>query len=275
MKQDMKEKVREITEQLEKGVQDVFISDNYLNFLTTMSKFHKYSFGNCLLIAMQKPDATLVAGYKAWQTKFKRQVRKGEKAIQILAPVPKKYKKEVVLADGTTEEQEVKWTGFTITNVFDISQTDGEELPAFVHKLEDDVEGYEDLLQKLQDVSPVPITFEDIKGTANGFFHTVDKKIVVKTGMPQAQTIKTLVHEIAHSIMHDKENGTDKEAGRRTKEVQAESVAYVVNQYLGLDTSDYSFGYVAGWSTGKDIKELKTSLDLIRKTAHDIIEKVG
>lgn len=270
-----KERIKEITEKLEQGVQDVFTSDNYLQFLQTMSKFHNYSFGNCLLIAMQKPEATLVAGYKAWQTKFKRQVRKGEKAIQILAPVPKKYKKEVVLEDGTTEEQEVKYTGFTVTNVFDISQTDGEEIPAFIHKLDEDVEGYEDLLQKLQDVSPVPVTFEDIKGTASGFFHTLEKKIVVQSGMPQAQTVKTLVHEIAHSIMHDKEDGTDKEADRRTKEVQAESVAYVVNQYLGLDTSDYSFGYVAGWSTGKDTKELKASLDLIRKTAHDIIDKVA
>lgn len=270
-----KDRIKEITEKLEQGVQDVFTSDNYLQFLQTMSKFHNYSFGNCLLIAMQKPEATLVAGYKAWQTKFKRQVRKGEKSIQILAPVPRKYKKEIVLDDGTVEEQEIKYTGFTVTNVFDISQTDGEEIPEYIHKLTDDVEGYEELLQKLQDVSPVPVTFEDIKGTTNGFFHTVDKKIVIQEGMPEAQTIKTFVHEIAHSLMHDKEDGTDKEASRRAKEVQAESVAYVVNQYLGLDTSDYSFGYVAGWSSGQDTKELKTSLESIRRTAHDIIDRLG
>ena len=270
-----KDKIKEITEQLEKGVQDVFTSDNFIQYLQVMSKFHNYSFNNTLLIAMQKPDATLVAGYKAWQTKFKRQVRKGEKSIKILAPIPRKVMKEVTLADGTKEEQEYKWTGFTVTSVFDISQTDGEELPAYVHTLDGDLEEYEAMIEKLKTVSPVPIEFEDIAGTANGYYHTVDKRIAIQSGMSQAHTIKTMVHEIAHSILHDKDDGLEKESDHRTKEVQAESVAYVVNQYLGLDTSDYSFGYVAGWSSGKDTKELKSSLEVIRNISHEIIDKIA
>ena len=269
-----KDRIKEITEQLEQGVLEVFTSDNYLKYLQVMSKFHNYSFGNCVLIAMQNPEATLVAGYKAWQTKFKRQVRKGETSIKILAPIPRKMTKEVTLADGTVEEKEIKWMDFTVTSVFDISQTDGEEIPTYIHKLDGDVDEYEKLIDKLTEISPVPVGFEDIQGSANGYFHTVDKRIATQEGMSQAQTVKTMVHEIAHSIMHDKDDGTDKEADNRTREVQAESVAYVVNNYLGLDTSDYSFGYVAGWSTGKDIKELRASLEAIRNTAHDMIDRI-
>lgn len=274
MKESRTDKIKQITDKLEQGVKDVF-TDNFINYLQVISKFHNYSFNNTLLIAMQKPDATLVAGYKSWQTKFKRQVRKGESAIRILAPIPCKMKKEVALQDGTMEEQEIKFTRYRAVSVFDISQTDGEELPSICKTVADDVEEYETLRDKLISIAPVPVGFEDIQGGANGYFHHEDKRIAIKAGMPQGQTIKTLVHEIAHSILHDKDQGEEKEADRRTKEVQAESVAYVVNQYLGLDTSDYSFGYVAGWSSGKDVKELRASLETIRNTAHDIIDKIA
>lgn len=271
MKQDMKQKVKEITEQLEQGVAEVFTSDNFIQYLQVMSKFHDYSFNNCLLIAMQCPTATLVAGYKAWQKKFKRQVRKGEKAIKILAPIPCK----ITVEDEEGEEKEIKFNRFRAVSVFDIAQTDGEEMPEFVHKLTGDVDGYNELAGKLTSISPVPIRFDVIEGTANGYFSSADKEIVIRKDMSQAQIIKTMVHEIAHSILHDKDNGLEKDANRKTKEVQAESVAYVVSQYLRLDTSDYSFGYIAGWSSDKDTKELKASLQVIRDTAHDIISKVA
>lgn len=269
-----KEQIKEITQKLEQGVADVFTSDNFRNYLATMAKFHTYSLNNQLLIWMQKPDATRVAGYKSWQTKFHRQVRKGETGIKILAPIPCKYKKEVQTEEGL-EEKEIQFTRFKAISVFDISQTDGEELPDIVKDLDGAVEGYDELVEKLQAASPVPVGFEDIKTGAKGYYHILDKRIAIQSGMSEVQTIKTMVHEIAHSILHDKEEGIEKDATRNTKECQAESVAYVVSQYLGLDTSDYSFGYVAGWSTGKDIKELRTSLEVIRATAEEIIQKVA
>ena len=275
MKKDMQEKVKEITEQLEQGVAELFTSEKFMAYLQAMSKFHNYSLNNSLLIWMQMPEATLVAGYKDWQRKFKRQVRKGETSIKILAPIPKKYRKEVVLDDGTTEEREISYMRYRAVSVFDISQTDGYDLPEICRSLDGDVDGYQGLVDKLKEISPVPVDFEDIAGTANGFYHLADKRIVVQQGMSQSQTIKTMVHEIAHSILHEKDSGTEKEADRRTREVQAEAVAYTVNQYLGLDTSDYSFGYIVGWSSGKETKELKESLVAIRNTAHDIIEKIA
>lgn len=275
MKKDMQEKVKEITEQLEQGVAELFTSEKFMAYLQAMSKFHNYSLNNSLLIWMQMPEATLVAGYKDWQRKFKRQVRNGETSIKILAPIPKKYRKEVVLDDGTTEEREISYMRYRAVSVFDISQTDGDDLPEICRSLDGDVDGYQGLVDKLKEISPVPVDFEDIAGTANGFYHLADKRIVVQQGMSQSQTIKTMVHEIAHSILHDKDSGIEKEADRRTREVQAEAVAYTVNQYLGLDTSDYSFGYIVGWSSGKETKELKESLAAIRNTAHDIIEKIA
>ena len=270
------EQIKELTKKLEQGVQDVFTSDNFINYLSVMSRFHNYSFNNCLLIAMQKPEATLVAGYKAWQNKFGRQVRKGEESIKILAPMPRKRKKKVLLEDGTTEEQEYTYCDYRAVSVFDISQTDGKDLPEhYVHGLEGDVDQYDTLITKLETAAGIPITFEEIEGGANGYFHREDKRIVIKKDMSQTQTVKTMIHEVAHSILHDKDNGTEKEADRRTKEVQAESVAYVVSQYLGLDTSGYSFGYVAGWSSGKDVKELRASLEAIRNTAHEIIDRMA
>lgn len=266
----MKKDIKEITEQLEQGVKNIFESDKYKEYLDFMGKFYDYSVNNIILIMIQKPEASLVAGYKAWQTKFNRQVRKGEKGLTILAPCPHK---KIVEQDG--EEKELVWTSFRAVKVFDISQTDGEPIPThYIDTLTGDVKDFEKLLGKLMSIAPVPVTFEEITSGAYGYFSNATKSIVVKDAMSEQQTIKTLVHEIAHAILHEKENGEEKEADRRTKEVQAESVAYTVCNALGLDTADYSFGYVAGWSEGKEVKELRESMEVIRKTAVEIIGKL-
>lgn len=262
--------IKAITEQLEQGVKDVFTSDKYIEYLRFMSKFTSYSFNNTMLIFLQKPDASLVAGYKSWQQKG-RQVRKGEKGITILAPCP--HKKEVETEDG--EKQTISWTSFRAVSVFDVSQTDGEELPTgCVTKLTGEVEGFTELIEKLESVSPVSVSYENIKGTANGYYSHKEQRIVIQEGMSQQQTVKTLVHEISHAILHSEE-GEAKDADRNTREVQAESVAYTVCSMLGLDTSDYSFGYVAGWSSTREIKELNESMEVIRKTAKDISDKLA
>lgn len=262
--------IKEITKKLEDGVKAVFESDKYKQYLDFMRKFHDYSVNNCILIMMQKPDASLVAGYRAWQTKFGRFVKKGEKAIQIIAPVPHKIKKEV---DG--EEKEIDWTSYRAVPVFDVSQTDGEELPQGVcQTLEADVKDFDTLIKKLEAVSPLPVSYEPIQGSAKGFCSFMDGKVVVKEGMSQLQTVKTLIHEISHAMLHGKD-GEEHKADKNTREVQAESVAYCVCQMLGLDTSDYSFGYVAGWSGDKNVKELNASLETIRKTANEIMGAIA
>lgn len=260
--------IKEITKKLEDGVKAVFESDRYKNYLKFMGTFHNYSVNNIVLIMMQKPDASLVAGYKAWQSKG-RQVRKGEKAIRILAPCPHKAVKEV---DG--EEKEIHWTTYRVASVFDVSQTDGDALPEGACKVLDAaVDGYDDLIKRLEAVSPYPVSYEDVSGTANGFCSFIVKRVVVRKGMSQLQTVKTLIHEISHAILHSK-NGEAVDADRNTREVQAESVAYCVCQMLGLDTSDYSFGYVAGWSEDKDVRELSASMEIIRKTANEIMAEI-
>ena len=284
-----KQKVQEITEKLEQGIKELFESEKYKTYLNTMSKFHNYSFNNTMLIAMQKPDATLVAGFKVWQKNFDRHVKKGEKGIRILAPAPYKIKEEQEKLDPVTgeimldkngmpvtEEVEIKIPAFRVVPVFDVSQTDGKELPDIgVNELSESVEDYEDFMQVLTEVSPVPITYEDIEGEAKGYFHTTDHRIAIQEGMSQSQTVKTAIHEVAHAKLHDRERNQDIDAvldkDRNTKEVEAESVAYTVCQHFGIDTSDYSFGYIAGWSSDRDMKELKSSLDTIRKTASELI----
>lgn len=270
-KKDNKEKIKEITKELEKGVNEVFQGDAYKRYLEFAAKFYNYSLNNCILIWSQKPDASLVAGYKAWQTKFKRQVKKGEKAIQILAPIPRKFKKEVEDEDGNKTEKEIQYTAFTTAYVFDISQTEGEDLPRLIKDLTGSVENYNKLLEKLTAVAPVPVSFENITSGAKGYYSSSKNKIAIKENMSELQTIKTLIHEISHSILHS-EDGEQKDTDRHTAEVQAESVAFTVCSYLGLDTSDYSFGYVASWSAGKEVKELTASMEVIRKTAKSIIE---
>ena len=283
-----KQKVKEITDKLEEGLKELFESERYKSYLSTMSKFHNYSINNTLLIAMQKPEATLVAGYQAWQKNFNRHVKKGEKGIRILAPAPYKIKEErdkldpvtgeiMLDKDGMpqTEEVEIKIPAFRAVAVFDISQTDGEPIPELEAKeLLSTVEGYEDFIKALTYVAPAPIGFEDIPGSSKGYFNTEENRIAVQEGMSESQTLKTMVHETAHSMLHNKEVNKDVLApakDRNTKEVEAESIAYTVCQHFGIDTSEYSFGYIAGWSSGKDMNELRSSLDTIRKTASEII----
>ena len=283
-----KQKVKEITDKLEEGLKELFESEKYKSYLSTMSKFHNYSVNNTLLIALQRPDASLVAGYQAWQKNFNRHVNKGERGIRILAPAPYKIKEErdkldpvtgeVMLdKDGTpqTEEVEVKIPAFRAVSVFDVKQTSGEPIPELEAKeLLSTVEGYEDFIKAITYVAPVPVSFEDIPGDSKGFFSPAEKRIAVQEGMSESQTLKTMVHETAHSMLHDKEVNKDVLApakDRNTKEVEAESIAYTVCQHFGIDTSEYSFGYIAGWSTGRDMRELKSSLDTIRRTASELI----
>ena len=283
-----KQKVKEITDKLEEGLKELFESEKYKSYLSTMSKFHNYSFNNTLLITLQRPDATLVAGYQAWQKNFNRHVNKGEKGIRILAPAPYKIKEErnkldpvtgeVMLdKDGMpqTEEVEVKIPAFRAVSVFDISQTEGEPIPELEAKeLLSTVDGYEDFIKAVTFVSPVPVGFEDIPGGSKGYFNIAEKRIAVQEGMSESQTLKTMVHETAHAMLHDKDVNQDISVpakDRNTKEVEAESIAFTVCRHFGIDTSDYSFSYIAGWSTGRDMKELKSSLDVIRRTASELI----
>lgn len=288
--QNSAERMKEITDRLETGIQELFESERYKAYLTTMSKFHSYSFNNTLLIAMQ--GGQLVAGYNKWKDDFHRNVKKGEKAIKILAPAPFKAKKEVQKLDAqgrpvmgkdgkpVTEVQEIQVPAFKIVSVFDVSQTEGEPLPSIgVEELTGSVERYGEFFKALEQTSPVPIGFEDIPGGSHGYYHLTEKRIAIQEGMSELQTLKTAIHEIAHSKLHaiDPEAPAIEQADRpdsRTREVQAESVAYAVCQHYGLDTSDYSFGYVAGWSSGKDLKELKASLETIRATAHELITTI-
>lgn len=271
------QQIKDITDKLEQGIRDLFESDNYINYLKCMSRFTDYSFNNTILISMQRPDSSLVAGFRKWN-EFNRYVRKGEKGIKILAPCI--YKAEKEDGDSETEKhnkddaEERVLKGFRVVHVFDISQTEGEELPTIAHELDGTVEGYSDFMTALKQISPVPIEFKEVEGSANGYYHLVDKNIVIDTGMSEMMNCKTTIHEIAHAILHNQDDGSEKDVDRHTKEVQAESTAFVVCQYYGLDTSDYSFGYVAGWSSGRDLKELKASLDTIRQTADKIIKGI-
>lgn len=287
------EKLKEITDRLEQGIKKLFDSERYKEYLRVMSKFHNYSFNNTLLIAMQKPDASLIAGFNAWKNNFKRNVMKGEKGIKILAPSPFKIKQEmekidpatqkpVIGADGkpVTEEKEITIPAFKVVSVFDVSQTEGKEIPNLaVDMLTGDVERFKDVFAALEKTSPVPIGFEKIEGGAHGYYHLEEKRIAIDEGMSELQTLKTAIHEIAHAKLHDIDlnapvtEQTDR-PDRRTREVQAESVAYAVCQHYGLDTSDYSFGYVAGWSSGRELDELKSSLETIRSAAAEIINSI-
>ena len=271
------QQVREITDKLEQGIKELFESERFKEYLRTMSKFYNYSFNNTLLIAMQKPEATYVAGYTSWQRNFDRQVMKGEKGIKILAPAPYKAQEEHEKIDPLT--QKVLRPAFKVVSVFDVSQTDGKELPdIIVDELKGTVENYEAFFDALKQESPVPISFEDIPGGAKGFFSPVESRIAIQEGMSEIQTVKTAIHEIAHAKLHafkpDEKATPEDKKDRHTKEVEAESVAYTVCQRYGIETSDYSFGYIAGWSSGKETKELKSSLDTIRKTAAEMIEGI-
>ena len=287
------EKLKEITDRLEQGIAELFDSERYKEYLRVMSKFHNYSFNNTLLIAMQKPDASLVAGFSAWKNNFGRNVMKGQKGIKIIAPSPFKIRQEVekidphtqkpiIGKDGkpVTEEKEIKIPAYKVVSVFDVSQTEGKELPDIaVDELTGDVDRYKDFFAALEKTSPVPIAFENIEGGSHGYYHLEDKRIAINEGMSELQTLKTAIHEIAHAKLHDIDLNAPKDeqqprVDRRTREVEAESVAYTVCQHYGLDTSDYSFGYVAGWSSGRELSELKSSLETIRNAAAEIINSI-
>ena len=287
------DKLKEITDRLEQGITELFESERYKEYLRVMSKFHNYSFNNTLLIAMQKPDASLVAGFSSWKNNFGRNVMKGEKGIKIIAPSPFTVKQEVEKTDPqtgkpvigkdgkpVTEEKEIKVPAYKVVSVFDVSQTEGRELPDIaVDELTGDVDRFKDFFAALEQASPVPIGFEKIEGGAHGYYHLEEKRIAIDEGMSDLQTLKTAIHEIAHAKLHDIDLNAPKEeqkprVDRRTREVEAESVAYTVCQHYGLDTSDYSFGYVAGWSSGKELAELRGSLETIRSTAAEMINAI-
>lgn len=283
---DRQEVLKALTEQLEKSIQDFMESEKYKAFLSSMAKFHNYSLNNQILIAVQKPDSTLCAGYTTWQ-KQNRYVKKGEKGIRIICPSPykKEYLKDVIdkttgkpelLPDGKAKQEIVQKVipFFKVGYVYDISQTEGQPLPEVTHRLKGDLDSdLKRLKEALLEVSPVPVAFQPVEGSANGFYSPAAGEIVVDSTLSEKQSLKTLIHETAHAILHNPETASS-QSTRETKEVEAESVAYVVCQYFGLDTSDYSFGYIAGWSSGKGTPELKASLENIRNTSNEIISNV-
>jgi len=294
-KLSQKERIKEITDSIEQGIKDMFNSDNYRKYLRTMSRFHNYSVNNIILIQMQCPDATHVAGFHKWKNEFGRNVRKGERGIRILAPAPVKKKIEMTKIDphtqmpakdengnDITEEKEIKIPYFKVVSVFDVSQTDGRPLPAIVSTLDGRVEKYDIFLEALKRSSPVPIGFKKLAPNLDGYFSPKDQAITLREGMSEVQTVCAAVHEIAHAKLHDYDNQPTVEVeegvfeeperkGRRTEEVEAESVAYSVCQYFHIETAENSFGYIAGWSQGKELKELRESLETINKTASELI----
>ena len=283
------ERVAELTEKLESGVLDIYASDNYAQYISAMAKFHSYSFGNALLILMQRPDASRVAGFNTWK-QLGRQVKRGEKGIMILAPcnfsavleyekIDPKTGRAILGPDGQpmTKKMPINPNRFKIVHVFDMSQTEGRELPQIgVSELSGEVEDFSGIYERLVSISPLPVEQVDFPGPAKGYCSFMENRVVVRPGMSQTQTIKTLVHEIAHAKLHEPKDILDETEQRkkRQKEVEAESIAYVVCQYYGIDTSDYSLGYVAGWSKGTELAELKASLDTIHRTAGEIIDAI-
>ena len=282
------DKLKELLEQAEQGTKAVFESENYRNYLATMSKFHSYSFRNSLLILMQKPEATHVAGYAAWKKKFNRQVQRGESGIQIVGYSPRKVNVEqekkdssgntIIGADGKPVMEKVtrQVPSYVPVSVFDVSQTEGEPLPQLVNELNGSVEAYQDLMQAICDVSPFPVSFEEIQGGAKGFCDPVTQRIVIQQGMSEAQSVKTAIHEVTHADLHAPEQNlilADR-TDRRTREIEAESTAFVVCEHYGIDTSDYTFPYLASWSSSKELAELQSSLETIQKQAGDLIDKI-
>ena len=296
--QSNKERIKEITAGIEKGIQELFESDRYRNYLTTMSRFHRYSLNNVMLIHAQKPDATLVAGFNKWKNSFGRHVRKGEKGIQILAPTPYKIKQEEQKLDPDTklplldengepitEEKEVTIPMFKVVSVFDVSQTDGRPLPQISSTLTGDVAEYEVFLEALHRTSPVPISFQAMEPGMDGYFAPQKQEIFLREGMSQVQTVCAAIHEMAHSQLHNYEKMAELaddgetilvpgEKDRNTEEVEAESISYAVCQYFGIETADNSFGYIASWSQGKELKELRASLETINKTSSELISGI-
>ena len=283
-RQTREEKMSAIQQKLEDGLREIFSSEKYREYISAMSKFPRYSINNCILIASQLPEASLVCGFRKWQTEFNRTVNKGEHGIMILAPIKGKTEVEeevfdennraVVDENGNQKTEKVmrEYQTFRPVYVFDVSQTSGDPVPTLATELDEKVDSFEEMKDVLISISPVPILFEVINGGANGYYSPTAGKIVIDERLPQLQMLKTMVHEIAHATLGhgSKEDKWD----RQTKEVQAESVAYWVTQMIGLDTSEYSFGYISGWSKDKEISELKESLDVIKQTADKISSSI-
>ena len=283
-RQTREEKMSTIQKKLEDGVRAIFTSEKYQEYISAMSKFPRYSINNCILIASQLPEASLVCGFRKWQTEFNRTVNKGEHGIMILAPIKGKTEvveevfdennKAVVDENGNQKTEKVtrEYQTFRPVYVFDVSQTSGDPLPTLASELNETVDSFEEMKGVLISISPVPVSFETINGGANGYYSPTAGKIVIDERLPQLQMLKTMVHEIAHATLGhgSKEDKWD----RQTKEVQAESVAYWVTQMIGLDTSDYSFGYISGWSKDKEVSELKESLDVIKQTADKLSSSI-
>ena len=290
-----KDRLKEITAGIEEGIKQLFQTDKYKQYLNTMSRFHRYSVNNTMLIYMQKPDATLVAGFDKWKDKFQRHVGKGEKGIKIIAPVPHTVKKSREKLDPDTkapildkdgnpvmEEVEVKIPQFRVVSVFDVSQTYGKPLPTLASDIQGDVKHFEAFMDAVTRSSPVPVRSEPGKGGPDGYFNLDKQEIVIRDGMSQVQTVSALIHEITHAKLHNHypeeydplDPLAEKPKDRRTEEVEAESVSYAVCQYYGIETSDNSFGYIAEWSRGRELPELKSSLETINETANEIITEI-
>lgn len=282
-RQTRNERIQELSQRLEEGIRSVFASSQYREYLKAMSKFHSYSYNNSMLIHLQKPDARYVAGYKTWKS-FDRHVKKGAKGIAILAPNPYKEVREVDVIDPKTgevqldaegkprkEQRQINYTSFRVISVFDISQTEGKPLPELIEELQKKTANYPLLINIIRSTAPVPIRFDSWDEEAKGYYDLKKKEIVIKTGMSESQTLKTAIHEMAHSLLHA-EMKTEKSPA--TMEVEAESIAFIVCDHFGVDTSDYSFGYLASWSSSKELPELKASLKTIQDTSHDLIERM-
>lgn len=297
-KQTSKDRMREIVDSIENGIKELFESDKYRKYLATMSRFHRYSVNNTMLIYMQRPDATHVAGFNKWRDQFGRNVLKGEKGIRIIAPTPYKKKVEEIKTDPETnapvldadgkaiiEEKEIRIPMFKVVSVFDVSQTAGKPLPQLAADLSGNVQQYEVFMEALRRASPVPMEIKPVARDTDGFFSIKAQSITIRAGMSEVQTVCAAVHEIAHAKLHDYEHMTELaddgetilvpgEKSRNTEEVEAESISYAVCQYYGIETGENSFGYIATWSKGKELKELRASLETINKTASELITDI-
>nr|WP_313129516.1 YodL domain-containing protein [Anaerocolumna sp.] len=298
-KQNPKERLKEITDSIETGIKELFESDKYKSYLQTMSRFHKYSLNNTMLISMQKPDATLVAGFNKWRDGFSRYVKKGEKGIKIIAPTPYKIKEErekldpqtkapILDASGKvqTEEVEIQIPIFRVVSVFDVSQTEGEPLPTLASNLTGNVEQFEIFMEAVKRTAPVPIEIKPMSEDTDGYYHIEDKRIAIRDGMSEVQTISAAIHEVAHSLLHNREVEKELQAqqgeskkpikpkDRNTEEVEAESISFAVCSYYGIQTAENSLGYIATWSKGKELAELRASLETINKTSSELISGI-
>ena len=295
-KKSNKQRLNDITDSIENGIKELFNSDKYKQYLQTLSRFHRYSVNNQMLIYMQKPNATLVAGFNKWRDQFSRHVKKGEKGIKIIAPTPFNKKIEETKLDPDTKlpmlddngnvikvEKEIQIPMFRVVSVFDVSQTEGKPLPQLASDLSGNVENYDAFIEAIRRSATVPVEFKPLEKGTDGYFSLNEQKIVIREGMSEVQTVSALLHELAHSKLHNRKDEQVKDGeqpeetakiNRNTEEVQAESISFAVCAYYGIKTDENSFGYIASWSNGKELKELKESLEVINKTSSKMITDI-